>query len=57
MRFLDFACENLAVARAIESRFKNWTSALVLAGLRKKDEPNQAAGNPAEPDAREVGAG
>lgn len=57
MRFLDFACENLAVARAIESRFKNWTSALVLAGLRKKEEPNQAAGNPAEPAAREVGAG
>ena len=39
MRFLDFACDNLAVARAIESRFKNWTSALVLAGLRKKEEP------------------
>lgn len=54
MRFLDFACDNLAVARAIESRFKNWTSALVLAGLRKKEEPNQAAGNPAEPDSREV---
>jgi hypothetical protein len=54
MRFLDFACDNLAVARAIESRFKNWTSALVLAGLRKKEELKQAAGIPAEPDSREV---
>jgi len=54
MRFLDFACENLAVARAIESRFKNWKSALVLAGLRKKEESNQAVGNPAEPDSPEV---
>lgn len=54
MRFIDFACDNLAVARTIESRFKNWKSALILAGLRKKEEPNQSADNPVEPGSQEV---
>jgi hypothetical protein len=47
MRFIDFACDNLAVARTIESRFKNWKSALALAGVRKHEEPNQSIDNPA----------
>lgn len=34
MRFIDFACDNLAVARTIISRFKNWRSALELAELQ-----------------------
>lgn len=54
MRFIDFACDNLAVARTIESRFKNWKSALVLAGIRKQDEPSQTSDSPTEPDSREV---
>lgn len=46
--------DNLAVARTIESRFKNWKSALALAGVRKQDLPNQSADKPTEPDSTEV---
>ena len=41
MRFIDFACENLAVARLVDSRFKNWNAALTLAGLRQTDETSR----------------
>jgi hypothetical protein len=40
MRFIDFACDNLAVARTISARFRSWKSALELAELRKKDDPD-----------------
>ncbi|AMV32084.1 hypothetical protein VN12_08170 [Pirellula sp. SH-Sr6A] len=33
MRFIDFACENMAAARLLELRFKSWKKALQLAGL------------------------
>ena len=36
MRFRDFACDNMAVARAITARFGSWHSALVFAGLRQE---------------------
>jgi hypothetical protein len=42
MRFTDFACENFAVARTIETRFRNWNRALILAGLRREVESEQA---------------
>jgi hypothetical protein len=41
MRLIDFACDNLAVARSIESRFRSWKAALTLAGLTKSDQSNQ----------------
>ncbi|AMV35259.1 hypothetical protein VN12_24250 [Pirellula sp. SH-Sr6A] len=33
MRFIDFACDNMAAARLLELRFKSWKKALRLAGL------------------------
>jgi hypothetical protein len=41
MRFTDFACDNFAVARTIETRFRNWNKALILAGIRKDDKSEQ----------------
>jgi hypothetical protein len=41
MRLIDFACDNLAVARTVESRFRNWKTALTLAGLIKTEKIDQ----------------
>lgn len=42
MRFTDFACDNFAVARTIETRFRTWNKALIMAGIRKDDESEQS---------------
>ncbi len=41
MQVIDFACENLTVARIGDSRFKNWKAALTLVGLRQTDETSR----------------
>jgi hypothetical protein len=41
MRFIDFACDNLAVARLVQVKFGNWNTVLSLAGIRKRGEVEQ----------------
>lgn len=41
MRLIDFACDNLAIARYVESRFRNWKAALTLAGLVKSQKTDE----------------
>lgn len=41
MRLIDFACENLALARNIQSQFRSWNAALIAAGLIKIDQDNR----------------